>query len=321
MGAAGDARHRAEASLDPRACSPRCRGPLDPNGTALTPAAVRRSCTPCWADPRGLPLAEPGTGPVPRPVYDAYRASAQYVSADGTDGQVRGPAAGRGPAEHRGDERHPGGPRRGDRGGAALRRHRQRRRPGRRPRLYDVSTRAPTTTWRRIIPIAVLAIAMLLGLVLRSLIAPLYLVVSIVLSYLAALGGATLLVIDLGGQDGLIFMLPFLMFVFLLALGEDYNILIMTRIREEAAAAAAAGGGGAGASAGPGRRSRRPGLILAGTFGVLAMVGGGVHGRPAAGSSGSGWRSASCWTPSWSGRCSCRRPRCCSAAGTGGPRA
>ena len=36
------------------------------------------------------------------------------------------------------------------------------------------------------------------------------------------------------------FILPFLMFVFLLALGEDYNILVMTRIREEATAASAA---------------------------------------------------------------------------------
>ena len=35
-------------------------------------------------------------------------------------------------------------------------------------------------------------------------------------------------------RDGLVFILPFLMFVFLLALGEDYNILVMTRIREEA---------------------------------------------------------------------------------------
>ncbi len=35
-------------------------------------------------------------------------------------------------------------------------------------------------------------------------------------------------------QTGLVFLLPFLMFIFLLALGEDYNILVMTRIREEA---------------------------------------------------------------------------------------
>jgi putative drug exporter of the RND superfamily len=128
-----------------------------------------------------------------------------------------------------------------------------------------------------IIPVAVLAIAVLLGLVLRSLVAPVYLVVSVVLSYLAALGVTTLLVVDVGGQDGLIFVLPFLMFVFLLALGEDYNILIMTRIREESqqlpvrqAVVRAIG------RTGPTVTSA--GLILAGTFGVFALAGGGVMG-------------------------------------------
>jgi RND superfamily putative drug exporter len=129
----------------------------------------------------------------------------------------------------------------------------------------------------RIIPVAVLAIAVLLGLVLRSLVAPLYLVVSIVLSYLAALGGTTLLVIDLGGQDGLTFILPFLMFVFLLALGEDYNILVMTRVREEARAlplreAVVRAIGRTGPTV------TSAGLILAGTFGVYALAGGGVMG-------------------------------------------
>jgi RND superfamily putative drug exporter len=80
----------------------------------------------------------------------------------------------------------------------------------------------------------VIAIALLLALVLRSLIAPVYLIVSVVLSYLASLGVATLVFIDLAGEGGISFFLPFLMFVFLLALGEDYNILAMTRIREEA---------------------------------------------------------------------------------------
>ena len=78
---------------------------------------------------------------------------------------------------------------------------------------------------------------------LRSLVAPLYLIVSVVFSYLAALGVATLVFIDIGGDGGLTFILPFLMFIFLLALGEDYNILVMTRIREEAQTLPAARGG------------------------------------------------------------------------------
>ena len=113
--------------------------------------------------------------------------------------------------------------------------------------------------------------------VLRSLVAPLYLVVTIAASYLAALGLTTFLLITLGGADGLVFILPFLMFVFLLALGEDYNILIMTRIREEAAtlplreAVVRAIG-----RTGPTVTSA--GLILAGTFAVFAVAGGGVMG-------------------------------------------
>jgi len=72
-------------------------------------------------------------------------------------------------------------------------------------------------------------------------------------------------------------VLPFLMFVFLLALGEDYNILIMTRIREEstrlppreAIVEAAAKTGPTITSAG---------IILAGTFGMMAIFGGNVLG-------------------------------------------
>jgi RND superfamily putative drug exporter len=168
----------------------------------------------------------------------------------------------------------------------------------------------------RIILVAVLAIAVLLGLVLRSLVAPLYLVVSIVASYLAAIGGTMLLIIDLRGQDGVIFVLPFLVFVFLLALGEDYNIRVMTRIREEArnlslreAVTAAI------ARTGPTVTSA--GLIPAGTFGVYAVAGGAAMGGQLQ-AIGLGSRWASCWTLSWSGRCSCRPPPSCSAAGTGG---
>jgi putative drug exporter of the RND superfamily len=76
----------------------------------------------------------------------------------------------------------------------------------------------------------------------------------------------------LGGLDGLTFFLPFLMFIFLLALGEDYNILVMTRIREEArdtplreAVRHAVGVTGSTVTS--------AGLVLAGTFAVFAVVG------------------------------------------------
>ena len=82
-----------------------------------------------------------------------------------------------------------------------------------------------------------------------------------------------LIFIELAGDGGLTFILPFLMFVFLLALGEDYNILVMSRIREEAhhlplreAVSRAVGATGSTVTS--------AGMVLAGTFAVFAVVGG-----------------------------------------------
>ena len=103
---------------------------------------------------------------------------------------------------------------------------------------------------------------------LRSLVAPLYLIASVGISYLAALGLSVLLFIKIGNSGGLVFFMPFLMFIFLLALGEDYNILVMTRIREEAqqlplreAVTRALGATGTTITS--------AGLVLAGTFVVF----------------------------------------------------
>ena len=65
--------------------------------------------------------------------------------------------------------------------------------------------------------------------------APVYLIASVVLSSLAALGVAVLTFQGTGARGGLPYPVPFLTFLFLLALGEDCNILVMARIREEAA--------------------------------------------------------------------------------------
>ena len=123
------------------------------------------------------------------------------------------------------------------------------------------------------IPIAIVVIGILLALVMRSLVAPVYLIASVALSYLAALGLSCLIFIELAGDGGLTFILPFLMFIFLLALGEDYNILVMSRIREEAhhyplrAAVTRA-------IAVTGTTVTSAGMVLAGTFAVFAIVGG-----------------------------------------------
>ena len=129
---------------------------------------------------------------------------------------------------------------------------------GQAPALYDISS-ISTSDLKHIIPIAILAIGILLALVLRSLVAPLYLIASVGISYLAALGLSVIVFIKIGGSGGLVFFMPFLMFIFLLALGEDYNILVMTRITGGGAPPAAAAGGRQGRSRRPAPRSPRPG--------------------------------------------------------------
>jgi len=85
---------------------------------------------------------------------------------------------------------------------------------------------------------------------------------------------ATLAFIDIGGDGGLTFILPFLMFIFLLALGEDYNILVMTRIREEAQSRPLREAVVLAVSR-TGTTVTSAGLVLAGSFGVLVVAAGG----------------------------------------------
>ena len=144
------------------------------------------------------------------------------------------------------------------------------------PLAYDVNQLSSNDLWH-IIPVVAVLIAILLAVVLRSVLAPLYLVSSVVMSYLAALGLTAIVFVHLGGQDGINFVLPFLMFVFLMALGSDYNVLVMTRIREEAHRAGTGAAVRAAIDA-TGTTVTTAGLILCGTFAVLAFAGGGSGG-------------------------------------------
>jgi RND superfamily putative drug exporter len=122
-----------------------------------------------------------------------------------------------------------------------------------------------------LVPLVLAVMLVILVLRLRSLVAPLYMIASVALSYLAALGMTILVFTVIGGSGGVEFVLPFLLFVFLLALGEDYNILVMTRIREEARRAPL-DRAGATAMARTGTTVTSAGLILAGTFVVLTVT-------------------------------------------------
>jgi RND superfamily putative drug exporter len=143
------------------------------------------------------------------------------------------------------------------------------------PVSYDAS-RASDADLLHIVPVAIIVIGLLLALVLRSLVAPVYLIASVALSYLAAFGLSVLLFQDAAGAGGLNYFLPFLMFVFLLALGEDYNILVMTRIREEAGRVPLRQAV-TRALERTGSTVTSAGLVLAGTFAVFAVV---VSGQP-----------------------------------------
>ena len=143
---------------------------------------------------------------------------------------------------------------------------------GEAPALYDIN-QISNSDLVRVIPIAIIVIGLLLALLLRSLIAPLYLIVSVGLSYLAAFGLSIILFITIEGESGLTFILPFLMFIFLLALGEDYNILVMTRIREEAHGLTLKKAVSRALTT-TGTTVTSAGLVLAGTFAVLAFVAG-----------------------------------------------
>ena len=122
-----------------------------------------------------------------------------------------------------------------------------------------------------IIPLVLLVVLLILGLLLRSVVAPLVLIGTVIVSYGAALGLSALAFSHLFGFAGADTSMPLFVFVFLVALGIDYNIFLMTRVREETqrsgtrqgALTALAATGGVITSAG---------AVLAGTFAMLGTL-------------------------------------------------
>jgi len=116
--------------------------------------------------------------------------------------------------------------------------------------------------------VALVVVGVILAVLLRALVAPLYLLATNLLSYLAALGATIFITEVLLGWERISYRIPLYMFIFLVALGSDYNIFITTRIRGEAllhglrdgTVKALAATGGVLTSAG---------IILAGTFLIL----------------------------------------------------
>jgi putative drug exporter of the RND superfamily len=135
---------------------------------------------------------------------------------------------------------------------------------------YDVQTAAQRDN-RVIIPLIMLVVLVVLGLLLRAVVAPLILIATVVLSYGAALGISALIfdwVLDVSTTDS---AFPLFVFVFLVALGIDYNIFLMTRVREEAFDHGTRRAALIGLSA-TGGVITSAGLVLAATFVVLGTL-------------------------------------------------
>ncbi|NPV66698.1 MAG: MMPL family transporter [Anaerolineae bacterium] len=123
--------------------------------------------------------------------------------------------------------------------------------------------------------LVLLGILIVLVVLLRALISPLYLILTILLSYGATMGITRLFSSLVFGVDALTWWVPFFMFSMLIALGMDYNIFLMGRVKEEAAQHGMREGvHRAVAATGPIITSA--GLIMAGTF--AAMLAGSVTG-------------------------------------------
>jgi RND superfamily putative drug exporter len=124
---------------------------------------------------------------------------------------------------------------------------------------------------RVIIPAILLVVFLILAVLLRAVVAPVVLIATVVLSFFAALGLSALLFKHVFGFAGADAGLPLFVFVFLVALGIDYNIFLMTRVREEAARIGTRRGSLV-ALAATGGVITSAGLVLAGTFLALATL-------------------------------------------------
>jgi putative drug exporter of the RND superfamily len=122
-----------------------------------------------------------------------------------------------------------------------------------------------------IVPIALFVVFLILAALLRAIVAPLVLIGTVVLSYAAALGIASFFFENVFEFSGIDPGLPLFAFVFLVALGIDYNIFLMARVREEALTRGTRDGTIRGLAV-TGAVITSAGLVLAGTFSVLAIL-------------------------------------------------
>jgi RND superfamily putative drug exporter len=124
---------------------------------------------------------------------------------------------------------------------------------------------------RLIFPIAAILILLILVAMLRSVVAPLYLLAAVGLEFAGTLGAAVLVFQHAAGQPGVAFTLPLVLFLFVVAIGTDYNMLISDRLREEFATGATPRQAVAAAIRHAAPPIMAAGLVLATSFGSLMI--------------------------------------------------
>ena len=135
---------------------------------------------------------------------------------------------------------------------------------------YDIR-QANKSDNRTIIPIILMVITLILGLLLRSILSAVVLLGTVVLSYFATLGACALVFNHVFGFAGGDNSFPLFAFIFLVALGIDYNIFLMTRVREESAKIGTRAGVIKGVTV-TGAVITSAGIVLAATFAVLGLL-------------------------------------------------
>ncbi|WP_018655897.1 MMPL family transporter [Actinomadura flavalba] len=138
-------------------------------------------------------------------------------------------------------------------------------------RAVDLDMATATARDNRVIMPMALALVLLILLLLRSLVAPLLMIATVVLSYAATLGVSALVFDHVFGFAGTDDAFPLMTFIFLVSLGVDYNIFLMHRVREEAASHGTRTGILRGLSM-TGGVITSAGLVLAATFAALATL-------------------------------------------------
>jgi putative drug exporter of the RND superfamily len=123
-----------------------------------------------------------------------------------------------------------------------------------------------------VVPLVLLVVLLVLVLLLRSVVAPLLLLLTVIVSFAASVGAASLVLQHVFGIPALDAGVPLLSFLFLVALGVDYNIFLVTRAREEAAARGDTRAGVIRALGATGGVITSAGILLAAVFTVLGVL-------------------------------------------------